>query len=38
VPLLRELASNEGEQRIFDFLWNAAVMVRRLVTNVAAEP
>ena len=33
VPLLRELAKNEDEQRIFDFISNAAAMPRPLVTN-----
>ena len=33
VPLLRELAKNEDEQRIFDFISNAAAMARPLVTN-----
>jgi tripartite-type tricarboxylate transporter receptor subunit TctC len=33
VPLLRELARNEDEQRIFDFISNAAAMARPLVTN-----
>jgi len=33
VPLLRDLARNEDEQRIFDFISNAAAMARPLVTN-----
>ena len=33
VPLLRELAKNEDEQRIFDFVSNAAAMARPLVTT-----
>ena len=33
VPLLRELARDEDEQRIFDFISNAAAMARPLVTN-----
>ena len=33
MPLLRKRASNEGEQRIFDFISNAAAMARPLVTN-----
>ena len=33
VPLLRELARNEDEQRIFDFISNAVAMARPLVTN-----
>jgi len=33
VPLLRELAKNETEQRIFDFVSNAAAIARPLVTN-----
>jgi hypothetical protein len=33
VPLLRELARNEDERRIFDFISNAVAMARPLVTN-----
>jgi len=38
VPLLRELARNDDEQRIFDFVSNAAAMARPLVTNAGVPP
>jgi tripartite-type tricarboxylate transporter receptor subunit TctC len=38
VPLLRELARNEDEQRIFDFVSRAVVIARPIITNAGVPP
>jgi tripartite-type tricarboxylate transporter receptor subunit TctC len=38
VPLLRDLATNEEQQRVFDFICNAVSVARPLVTNPGVPP
>lgn len=38
VPLLRDLAANDEEQRVFDFISKAVVIARPFVTNAGVPP
>jgi tripartite-type tricarboxylate transporter receptor subunit TctC len=38
VPLLRELARNENERKIFDFISSAVVIARPIITNAGVPP